>query len=344
MIPPRLGDLGTGDRRRATVARPMPHSARGRPNLDRPPEHRASAGQESRGARPTHGPGRRHGTEHPFEPRPVETRCTTPPRAVDKPRGRPWKTRAANVDKRPRAWMSTKRAKPPHLAVALRGTQPLHLVVLALTTASHRRIVQGSLAHRDTRNPAPPSADPPTRGLAQEPSATRTTRRTRQLPRRDGRRRSTRWPEPRPAASPSTTRSSPRQRPPADHAGPYGASFDGTDPNGKPAKGLTFERRWTRPGVHPYDEITWEYRTAGIANEIGQVRLRAEGRRGPELLVPARHQRRRVQVLPRPPRHPGARDVASASSSIASSTRSPPGPRPSATSPATRTSRRSRPS
>src|SRR6476619_5895369 len=54
------------------------------------------------------------------------------------------------------------------------------------------------------------------------------------------------------------------------HAGPYGASFDGTDPNGKPAKGLTFERRWTRPGVHPYDEITWEYRTAGIANESGK--------------------------------------------------------------------------
>ncbi len=55
------------------------------------------------------------------------------------------------------------------------------------------------------------------------------------------------------------------------HAGPWGASFDGTEPNGKtPVKGLTFERRWTRPGVHPYDEITWEYRTAGIANETGK--------------------------------------------------------------------------
>ena len=54
------------------------------------------------------------------------------------------------------------------------------------------------------------------------------------------------------------------------HAGPYGASFDGTEPDGTtPVKGLTFERRWTRPGVHPYDEITWEYRTAGIANESG---------------------------------------------------------------------------
>ena len=55
------------------------------------------------------------------------------------------------------------------------------------------------------------------------------------------------------------------------HAGPYGASFDGTQADGKtPARGLTFERRWTRPDVHPYDEITWEYRTAGIANESGK--------------------------------------------------------------------------
>ena len=94
------------------------------------------------------------------------------------------------------------------------------------------------------------------------------------------------------------------------HAGPYGASFDGTLADGKtPARGLTFERRWTRPDVHPYDEITWEYRTAGIANESGKSRLRAEGRRGPRLLEPARHQRRGQQVLPRPPRNPGARDL-----------------------------------
>ena len=35
------------------------------------------------------------------------------------------------------------------------------------------------------------------------------------------------------------------------------------------AKGLTFERRYTTPGVHPYDEVTWELRDAGIANEAG---------------------------------------------------------------------------
>src|SRR4051794_39403920 len=55
------------------------------------------------------------------------------------------------------------------------------------------------------------------------------------------------------------------------HAGPYGASFDGTAPDGKTqVKGLTFERRWTTPGIHPYDEITWEYRTAGISSETGK--------------------------------------------------------------------------
>ncbi len=84
--------------------------------------------------------------------------------------------------------------------------------------------------------------------------------------------------------------------------GVYGASF-----TGEGTRGLTFERRWTRPGVHPYDEITWEYRTAGISSETGKTRVRAEGRRGPELLEPARHQRRGQQVLPRPRRHAGAR-------------------------------------
>ncbi len=48
--------------------------------------------------------------------------------------------------------------------------------------------------------------------------------------------------------------------------GPYGASF-----TGEGTHGLTFERRWTRPGVHPYDEITWEYRTAGISSETGKT-------------------------------------------------------------------------
>jgi ribonucleoside-diphosphate reductase alpha chain len=40
---------------------------------------------------------------------------------------------------------------------------------------------------------------------------------------------------------------------------------------GEGARGLTFERRWTRPGVHPYDEVTWETRTASIGSESGKV-------------------------------------------------------------------------
>jgi ribonucleoside-diphosphate reductase alpha chain len=56
------------------------------------------------------------------------------------------------------------------------------------------------------------------------------------------------------------------------HAGPYGASFDGTEADGTTkARGLTFERRWTSPGVHPYDEINWETRTASIGNESGKT-------------------------------------------------------------------------
>ena len=36
------------------------------------------------------------------------------------------------------------------------------------------------------------------------------------------------------------------------------------------ARGLTFERRWTTPGVHPYDEVAWEQRTASISSESGK--------------------------------------------------------------------------
>ncbi|HEX5825379.1 MAG TPA: vitamin B12-dependent ribonucleotide reductase, partial [Candidatus Limnocylindrales bacterium] len=54
-------------------------------------------------------------------------------------------------------------------------------------------------------------------------------------------------------------------------SGPYGASFSGEDAQGHPVKGLTFERRWTTPGIHPYDEITWEQRTAAIGNESGKL-------------------------------------------------------------------------
>src|SRR5438132_5592100 len=35
--------------------------------------------------------------------------------------------------------------------------------------------------------------------------------------------------------------------------------------------GLHVERRFTREGMHPYDEVTWEKRTAAIANEKGET-------------------------------------------------------------------------
>jgi ribonucleoside-diphosphate reductase alpha chain len=41
--------------------------------------------------------------------------------------------------------------------------------------------------------------------------------------------------------------------------------------------GLTFERRWTTPGVHPYDEVTWELRDASIANESGKAVFEQKG-------------------------------------------------------------------
>ena len=40
---------------------------------------------------------------------------------------------------------------------------------------------------------------------------------------------------------------------------------------GKGVRGLTFERRWTTPGIHPYDQVTWEMRTANISNESGKT-------------------------------------------------------------------------
>ena len=42
--------------------------------------------------------------------------------------------------------------------------------------------------------------------------------------------------------------------------------------NGNTRKGgLAIPRRWTRPGIHPFDEIAWELRTAAITNEKGEV-------------------------------------------------------------------------
>src|ERR1700738_808600 len=43
------------------------------------------------------------------------------------------------------------------------------------------------------------------------------------------------------------------------------------DPEPSGARGLTFERYFTKEGVHPYDEIVWELRNAVIPGEGGNV-------------------------------------------------------------------------
>ncbi|HEX5240103.1 MAG TPA: vitamin B12-dependent ribonucleotide reductase, partial [Candidatus Limnocylindrales bacterium] len=53
--------------------------------------------------------------------------------------------------------------------------------------------------------------------------------------------------------------------------GPWGASFIGNGPDGTPVKGLSWPRKHTRKGVHPYDEIEWELRTAAISSETGKT-------------------------------------------------------------------------
>jgi hypothetical protein len=39
---------------------------------------------------------------------------------------------------------------------------------------------------------------------------------------------------------------------------------------GATSKGVTFARYFTKPGRHPYDELTWEHRSAVINDERGQ--------------------------------------------------------------------------
>ena len=53
--------------------------------------------------------------------------------------------------------------------------------------------------------------------------------------------------------------------------GTWGASFEGTNQDGSRVKGLSWPRMFTTPGIHPYDEIEWELRTAAIASETGKT-------------------------------------------------------------------------
>src|SRR6188508_1112078 len=46
---------------------------------------------------------------------------------------------------------------------------------------------------------------------------------------------------------------------------------DGNGNLTKAKKGLEFRRYFTREGISPYDAVEWEYRTAAITSESGEV-------------------------------------------------------------------------
>ena len=67
-----------------------------------------------------------------------------------------------------------------------------------------------------------------------------------------------------------TASATPARLPAQGVAGQAGA-LPGEQTDGSHPGGLTIPRRWTRPGIHPFDEITWEIRSAAITNEKGEV-------------------------------------------------------------------------
>ena len=90
-------------------------------------------------------------------------------------------------------------------------------------------------------------------------------------------------------------------------------------PDARSAPGLEFPRYFSRPGVDPFDEVEWELRAAIIGNEKGQVVFEQRDVEMPAVLVPAGHQHRRLEVLPRPDGHAASASARSSSSSAASS-------------------------
>ena len=46
---------------------------------------------------------------------------------------------------------------------------------------------------------------------------------------------------------------------------------DGNGNLAKPDKGLEFRRYFTREGISPYSAVEWEYRTAAITSESGEI-------------------------------------------------------------------------
>ena len=74
-----------------------------------------------------------------------------------------------------------------------------------------------------------------------------------------------------------------------------------------PQKGLQFRRYFTREGISPYDAVEWEYRTAAITSESGEVIFEQKNVEVPKTLVDDGHEYRRFEVFSRQEGHAGAR-------------------------------------
>ena len=70
--------------------------------------------------------------------------------------------------------------------------------------------------------------------------------------------------------------------------------------------GLTIERRYTRPGVHPYDTVEWDLREAAITNEHGKVVFEQKDLEFPKAWSALATNVVVQQVLPRPAGHAAA--------------------------------------
>lgn len=65
---------------------------------------------------------------------------------------------------------------------------------------------------------------------------------------------------------------------PAEAAGSEPVTHGEHTPERNPLhRGLTVPRRFTHPGVHPFDEVTWELRTAALTSEKGEVIFEQQG-------------------------------------------------------------------
>ena len=83
----------------------------------------------------------------------------------------------------------------------------------------------------------------------------------------------------------------------------WAAHYSHSVPKPEPATGVRCTRLFSKPGISPYSEVTWERRTASITDATGGVDLRAKRRRSSRRLVDDRDQYRRFEVPPWPCRH-----------------------------------------